>query len=197
MKLTTVVGFACTAQAFNILKDKNLAELDDWEFLEQSVYGMWNGFVRGFYNESSQNVVSEQCLGAWVNDEIKQIGDFFTALLHNDWTSVTFENTSKVTQMIVDVAFKHNSDCKFTKFYSDLFGFFSEDPKNSDLKVIGENCLKNSPQLISKAVQFWEMLWEDLQDNDQELIAYGDRIMEIYGQILRLVFNFDMGPFQE
>ena len=125
MKAASIItlGFVASTQAFNLLKDVDVSSMDDWEFMEKSSYAMWNGFVRGFYNARTHKVVNEECFGDWLNEEVTDIGLFFDDLAMGNFNALSYTRASRIAQEVVDVSFKHNQDCEFTKFYEDLDNF--------------------------------------------------------------------------
>ena len=112
-----------------------------------------------------------------------------------DLESISYPRASKVTQEVVDLVFKHNQDCEFTKVIDDFTAFCDKKPVNCELETIGTNVLTNSPILIGKVTDLVNMLMEDALLNDQELIAFTDRMMELYGSMLSFVFDFKSGSF--
>ena len=191
MKAASIIalGFAASAQAFNLLKDVDVSSMDDWEFMERSSYAMWNGFVRGFYKARTHQVVNEECFGDWLNEEVTDIGLFFDDLAAADFSALTYQRASRVAQEVVDVSFKHNQDCEFTRFYEDLDNFCNVQGKCTGDRIT-QNLTKNSPAILAKATELVNMFMEDTLLNDEELIAYSDRMMELQGSILNLVLGF-------
>ena len=189
MRATSILTFAASTQAFNLLKDVDVTNMNDLEFMEKSSFAMWNGFVRGFYHERAHTLVKEECFGAWMNEELTDISQFMDDLTMANWGALTYPRASKIAQEIVDITFKHNQDCEFTKFYDDLTSFCAID-ENCTVDMITQNCTKNAPQIFAKGTELVHMFMGDDILNDEELVAYSDRLMELYGSILSLVLGF-------
>ena len=193
------VGLVAQTNAFNLLKDVDVTRMDDWEFMEKSSYAVWNGFVRGLYRERANDIINKDCFGDWVMDDVKKIDAFADDLVESNIKAITYSRASDVAQTVVDLAFKHNQDCEFTKVINDMQKWcgVEEVSEHCTTEKIGDNLAKNSMQIFAELTKMSQLLFDDKLMDDEELIAWSDEFAEAYGSSLSYVLGFKPGHFHK
>ena len=44
--------------------------MSEFKFMSKMIYATYNGFARGLYREQAREVISSQCLGDWVSQNL-------------------------------------------------------------------------------------------------------------------------------
>lgn len=173
--------------------------MDDWEFMEASSFAVWNGFVRGLYRERANDIINKDCFGDWVMDDVKKIDEFADDLVETNVKAITYARASDVAQTVVDLAFRHNKECEFTKVINDVQNWcgVTEVTDKCSTETLGDNLAKNSMQLFAELTTMSRLLFDEKLMDDEELIAWSDEFAEAYGSLLSYLLNFKPGHFHK
>lgn len=59
------------------------------EFLRNLKYQSYNGMVKGWYGETNEHPISEQCFGEWMKEDVHNIWPVLKNLFRGHWYNIT------------------------------------------------------------------------------------------------------------
>lgn len=110
-----------------LLSEQNM---DDVAFFSGSFYNLYNGFVRGFYREHKTKVVSEECMGTWLQNNITHIDNVLERVADLDF-EIPYEDAMEAARDTVNIIYKNKEYCEFSKVMTDVMSICSDE----------ENCI--------------------------------------------------------
>ena len=93
--------------------------MDDVAFFSGGFYNLYNGFVRGFYREHNTKIVSENCMGTWVQSNITHIDNVLGRVADLDF-EIPYEDAMEAARDTVNIIYKNKEYCEFSKVMNDL-----------------------------------------------------------------------------
>lgn len=94
-------------------------ELDDIELFRGTFYNLYNGFVRGLYREHSQKVVSEDCMGPWVQANLTHIDNVLARVADLDF-EIPYDDAMEAAKDAVNIIYMNKEYCNISKVVTDL-----------------------------------------------------------------------------
>ena len=73
---------------------------------------MWNGFVKGLYREKLNDVVSQECFGEWITQNVTHIGQVADRILDSNF-SVPYWEAQDLAVEAVNLLYVNIDRCEF------------------------------------------------------------------------------------
>ena len=94
-----------------------------------TIYTFYNGFARGFYRESKEIVIDQNCLGDWVNDNLTYINNVLNRTFNGSF-DVSYDEAVEAATDVVNLFYENEKYCKLKKVYDDISSI-CPDPSSS------------------------------------------------------------------
>ena len=104
---------------------KENTDQEDFIYFNRVLYNAWNGYVKGLYNSKAEHTVDENCFGEWIALNLTHIGDVLDRAFNGSW--VPYEESKEAAIDVVNLFYKNQHFCKFTKVYNDTIDFCGEE----------------------------------------------------------------------
>ena len=189
MRLTVLFLLALTlvsaAEKHTITQD----QLNDLTFVTSMLYNMYNGFIRGFYRETKQNVIDERCLGAWVQTNLTHLDGVMTKLFNMEF-NIPYDEAVEAATDMVNLIYKNREYCQMDKVASDFYELVMEDDILTDQQLF-DNIKNNIFQIGVRIEKVWEIIVNDDLDSDDSILKMCDTFFETYGALISYILGFD------
>lgn len=166
------------------------------EFIRKFKYGTYNGFVKGWYGETEENPISEQCMGDWMHEDMKNVWPVFKKLFRGHWYQIGHMEAKNAADSILNMIYKNVEECGWVQVRDDmmewcmnnkeqcLFGFMDAPERLAN----GEHTM----ELAAKTFDLFELIMaDDTCMSDAEQVHSAARLAEDIGGILRDVQGFE------
>ena len=185
---TAALALSVVSAKKGLLKQE---QLDDFDFLNQMNYNMYNGFVRGLYREHTHKVVDEQCFGAWIKEDMSHLNDVMYRFFMFEFP-ISYEDSLKAATDVVNLFYMNQRYCSAYKIYDDLKSVCGEDLMECfDPETFMENGKNALIPLFTRGEQIVSLLFRDEFETDEEVLQAMDKFGENLGYITSYVLGFD------
>jgi hypothetical protein len=156
--------------------------------MNKMFYSMWNGFVRGLYKSNKHEVISNECMGDWMNHNM---GHFYNAteVFFTDFKMAPYEEAVKISTELVDVVYKNDEACKFSKVMNDLLSI-------GDVAMMDDMAtafMQNMFPLMTKVQTLITVLSkETYTESDDQVMEDVDAICDIYGSLIAMITGISL-----
>ena len=169
---------------------QNETVMSDFQFFTAVTYNGYNGFLRGFYREHAQNVVSDQCLGSWVTSNLTHLDEVWEQIADMDILAITYEDALEAAEDIVKLIYKNREYCAIDKVIADFESICNAEKCLDDLDV-WTNIKNNVFPIFSKVEAVAEYLFNSNDLTDKDILLMVDQLGESYGGIISIIIGFD------
>ncbi len=95
-----------------------ITDFEEVNFSNNILYGAYNGFVKGLYRSSSQNVVDTKCFGTWIESSISSVDNVLDKLFTGSY--VPYDSAIEASNNLVNLIYKNTEYCQFGKVLKDI-----------------------------------------------------------------------------
>ena len=150
---------------------------------------MWNGFIRGFYHEHRRDMISSECFGEWIEDDLEHIDDALDRVL--DFEPITYEEAQKIGLEVVDLVYKNIEECKFGQWMQDVERYCeSTDDFCGDATVFNA-LFKNMIPMGAKMTEIFEAMFFVDPFSDEEFYQASDMLGNSCGALFSYMLDFN------
>ena len=93
--------------------------MDEFEFTRKLFGGFYKASVKGFYR-SSNNLISDECMGDWMDDSFTGIYSLMEKFQNNPF-SISIDETKKVMDDLIETDYKKNLDLCQVEYLQDSY----------------------------------------------------------------------------
>lgn len=160
--------------------------------MNKMFYSMWNGFARGLYKLNKDTVISNECMGDWTLKNMEVLYNatdkFFT-----DFKMVPYEEAIQISNGLVDVVYKNDEACKFSKVMTDLINVCPAEGQCALAEDIATTFMSNMFPLMNKVQKLITVLSkESYEQSDAEVLADVDAVCDIYGSLITIITGINL-----
>jgi hypothetical protein len=121
-----------------------------------------------------------------MQDTVKKIMD--------DWWSFTLTDATEVSDKLISMHYKNMEACQIERIQDDKQNWCLANPEQCvGLQGMVENVWNNSPAIISKAMDLYDIVaTDDVCFSDQELLEEVERATNDVSSILSSAWGFDL-----
>lgn len=166
------------------------------EFIRKFKYGTYNGFVKGWYGETEDHPISEQCMGDWMHEDFQHVWPVVKKLFRGHWYEIGHKDATNAADAMLNMIYKNIEECGWIQVRDDMMNWCLE---NSEQCLFG---LANAPErvasgehtmeLAAKSFDLFELIMsDDTCQSDIEQVNSAVRLAEDIGTIMRDLIGFE------
>ena len=163
-----------------------------YEFAKKMHYTVINSFARGWYGDSRQNLISDQCFGSWMNNEYDDIHYVINEFKEGNFF-LKRDDVLKAGDAVIDHLWKNGHECEFYRMAYDYYDWCYNNMEICYFKKgFMERMQDNTLNIIGTAFEMTN-LWmkDDTCYNDTELLGELDKVVETVGKLKRIFHGFE------
>jgi len=149
--------------------DETLTTLD---FYVQLKYSMWNGAVKGIYNETKANPVTKECYGEWMTPKIESVMLVADKFDSGDIWTITKDEAEGAAENLIDLVFENTSKCGFERSFNNVLDWCEANTEKClDQDGLWERLYNNAAPVFGKLFDLWNLInADDTCDSDVKII---------------------------
>ena len=101
--------------------------MNDFRFFSKLTYTTYNGVIRGLYREHAHTVVSENCLGEWVTQNLTYLEMVWQRIYDFEVLSIPYEDAIEAAKDVVNLIYRNRDACEIDRVVGDLEAFCGDD----------------------------------------------------------------------
>jgi len=183
-------------EGYDLEKCPELAGQDELAanvFMREHMKTIMNSFWKGWYQDSREDLLDEQCLSDWMDPKTEFMGEIAMTLKKDGVFAVTQDQFRESVNDLMDVAYTNYNSCKPYNFIYDKYNWCSN---NIGTCVFHEGILDrlqaNSMLLASKGIELATTFMQPTQClTDQESLKRTATILEDVGALFSTVVGFE------
>lgn len=92
-------------------------------FARKAVYTVLNSWIKGYYNDKRTNPVNKECMGDWMEDDLKYIKDLIKRIFHHGDIFVPHKELRAATDKAWDLIFNNIDNCGVYLMVNDQYEY--------------------------------------------------------------------------
>ncbi len=168
--------------------------MSEFKFMSKMIYATYNGFARGLYREQSREVISSQCLGDWVSQNLTYLDKVWNQIYDFKLLDIPYEDAMEAAKDMVNLIYRNRDACDVDHIVNDLTEFCPEDSCLEDIDVVA-NIKANLLVLIAKVEPVLDFLfspnYEFDDTTDEDVLKMADTMGDAYGSLISYILGFD------